>query len=41
MPEQTTAIASETTTEQHWDRRPALTLLAVTSPGTPGRSGSS
>lgn len=29
MPEQTTAISSETTTDQHWDRRPALTLLAV------------
>src|SRR3954463_11770517 len=29
MPEQTTAITSQTTTDQHWDRRPALTLLAV------------
>jgi hypothetical protein len=28
MPEQT-AIATETTTDQHWDRRPAITLLAV------------
>jgi hypothetical protein len=28
MPEQT-AIATETTTDHHWDRRPAITLLAV------------
>jgi hypothetical protein len=29
MPEQTTVLISQTTTDQPWDRRPALTLLAV------------
>jgi hypothetical protein len=30
MPEQNAAISSETTTtDEHWDRRPVITLVAV------------
>jgi hypothetical protein len=29
MPDQTTAISTDTTTDQPWDRRPAITLLTV------------
>jgi len=29
MPDQTTAISTDTTTDQPWDRRPVLTLLGV------------
>ena len=29
MPEQTPEVSTETATDDHWDRRPAITLLAV------------
>jgi len=29
MPEHTTAISTDATTDQPWDRRPVITLVAV------------
>jgi hypothetical protein len=29
MPEHTTALSTDTTTDQPWDRRPVITLVAV------------
>jgi hypothetical protein len=29
MPDNTTAISPQTTTDQPWDRRPVITLVAV------------